>query len=340
MSAENHLPPPPAQMMNIISGFWTSCCVYAAARLNLAALLSEGPMSAAQIAKATETHEPSMFRLLRALSSAGVFQETVPRNFANTPLSETLRPGVPGSMRAMAIAQLGDHYRAWGNLMFSLRTGGIAFDDIEGMDLWAYYNSHPAEGVNFMEAMTGLTQAVAHNVGVAYDFKGLGTIVDVGGGNGALLASVLKRTPEAKGIVFDEEYVVEQTRKRLAEQDLADRCTVAAGSFFDSVPSGADAYLLKMVLHDWDDEKALAILRNISGAMDARGRVLILEPVMTPGNNPHPGKWMDMNMLVMTGGKERSKEEWKALFSRSGLKLSRIVDTPSPMISVVEAIKA
>src|SRR6185436_9506519 len=233
-------PPPPAQMMNIISAYWTSSCVYVAAKLNIAALLSEGPMTSAQIAKATETHEPSLFRMLRALSSAGVFQETAPRTFANTPLSETLRSGVPGSMRAMAIAQLGDHFRAWSNLLFSIKTGGIAFDETEGMDIWAYYNSHPAEGVNFMEAMTGLTQAVAHALSGSYDFKGLRTIVDVGGGNGALLTSVLKMAPDAKGIVFDEPYVVEETKKRLAEQGFSDRCSVAGGSFFESMPKGAD----------------------------------------------------------------------------------------------------
>ena len=339
MSQEHHMPPP-AQMMQIISGFWTSCSVYAAAKLNLGALLSEGPMTAEQIAKATGTHAPSMFRVMRALSSVGVFRQNEDGAFAGNALSDTLRSGVPGSMRAMAIAQLGDHYRAWGNLMFSLKTGGIAFDETEGMDIWKYYNTHPAEGVNFMEAMSGLTQAVAANVGAAYDFKGLGTIVDVGGGNGALLTSILRSAPDAKGIVFDEEYVVEETRKQLEQAGLADRCSVAGGSFFETVPAGADAYLLKMVLHDWDDEKTLKILGNVSKAMKPGSRVLVLEPVIKPGNDPHPGKWMDMNMLVMTGGKERSEAEWAGLFAKVGLKLNRVVATPSPMISVVEAFKA
>jgi SAM-dependent methyltransferase len=331
--------PPPAQMMQMITGFWVSCCVYAAARLNVAQYLADAPMSAEELAKATQSHAPSMFRLLRALASVGVFTRDAEGRFELTPLGNTLRPGVPGSMRAMAIAQLGDHYRAWGELPHSVKTGEIAFDHVEGMPVWKYYETHPEHGLNFMQAMTGLTQAVIMNVVPAYDFSQFGTIVDVGGGSGALLTAVLKAAPQARGIVFDEDYVIKETAQRLAEAGLSGRCGVAAGSFFDAVPE-ADAYLLKMILHDWDDDKSVDILKNVARPLKPGGKVLVLESVIPDSDQPHPGKLMDINMLAMTGGRERTEAEFAELFRRAGLKLSRVVHTQSPLFSVVEAVEA
>jgi SAM-dependent methyltransferase len=332
--------PPPAQMMQMITGFWVSCCVYAAARLNLAQHLAEGPMSAEELAAATESHAPSMFRLLRALAGVGVFSRNAEGKFELTPLGNTLRPGVPGSMRAMALAQLGDHYRAWGHLQHSVKTGEVAFDHVEGMPVWKYYETHPEHGLNFMQAMTGLTQAVIMNIVPAYDFSRFGTIVDVGGGNGALLTAVLDAAPQARGIVFDEEYVVEETAQRLAESGFDGRCEVAAGSFFDDPVPEADAYLLKMILHDWDDEKSVDILGNIARSLKPGGKVLVMESVIPESDQPHPGKFMDMNMLAMTGGRERTEAEFAELFRRAKLRLSRVVHTHSPLFSVVEAVEA
>ncbi len=246
---------------------------------------------------------------------------------------------MPGSMKAMAIAQLGDHYNAWGNLIYSIKTGKTAFDQVEGMPVWKYYETHPEEGQNFMKAMTGLTGAVIKNVIPAYDFSAMHTIVDVGGGNGALLMAVLNAAPQAKGIVFDEEYVVEKTREELTKKGFDGRCSTAAGSFFDFIPKDADGYLMKMVLHDWNDEQCLQILSNCHKAMKPGSKLLVIDSVIPEEDSPHPGKYMDINMLAMTGGMERTEKEFAALFQKAGLKLSRVIHTHSPLFSIIEATK-
>ena len=331
--------PPPVQMMQMITGFWTSCCIYAAAKLNIADHLKEKPQTADQLAETTHSDSASLYRVLRALSSVGLFTENRQHQFQLSPLGATLQSDVPGSMKAMAIAQLGDHFNAWGNLVYSIKTGNTAFDNVEGMSVWKYYETHPDEGVNFMKAMTGVTNAVIMNVLPFYDFSDFKTIIDVGGGNGALLMAVLKSAPQAKGIVFDEEYVVNETEKELATQGFDKRCSIASGSFFDFIPRDADAYLMKMVLHDWNDEQCLQILNNCSKAMRPESKLLVIEAVIPEGNDPHPGKFMDINMLAMTGGRERTEKEFASLFANAGLKLSKIIATRSPMFSIVEVIK-
>ena len=335
----DHQPPPPVQMMQMITGFWTSCCVYSAAKLNIADHLKEKPQTAEQLAEATHCHASSLYRVLRALSSVGVFKENERNQFELTQLGETLQSDVPGSMKAMAIAQLGDHFNAWGNLVYSIKTSNTSFDNIEGMSVWKYYETHPDEGVNFMKAMTGVTNAVIMNVLPFYDFSTFKTIVDVGGGNGALLMAVLNKAPDARGIVFDEEYVVNETEKELLAKSFDKRCRVQAGTFFDFIPGDADAYLMKMVLHDWNDEQCLQILNNCSKAMKPGCKLLVIEAVIPEGNVPHPGKFMDINMLAMTGGRERTEKEFSILFANAGLKLSKIIPTQSPMFSIVEVIK-
>jgi hypothetical protein len=330
--------PPPVQMMQMITGFWTSCCIYNAAKLDIADRLANGPQTVDQLAEQTHTHAPSLYRVLRALAGTGIFTRQPDGAFANTTLSETLRADVPGSMKAMAIAQLGDHYNAWGNLLYSIKTGEISFDKIEGMPVWQFYETHPEEGLNFMKAMTGLTGAAIMNVLPAYDFSAFDTIVDVGGGNGALLMAVLGAAPNARGIVFDEEYVTIETEKTLAAAGFADRCSVAAGSFFDSVPADADAYLMKLVLHDWNDEQSVTILRNCRKAMKPASKVLIIESVIPEGNAPHPGKFMDINMMAMTGGRERTADEFTAILGAAGLAVTNIIPTHSPLFSIIEAV--
>ena len=330
--------PAPAQMMQMITGFWTSCCIYTAAKLDIADKLAQKPHTIEQLAEATHCHAPSLYRVMRALASVGIFTEN-DNHFELTPLGATLQSDVPGSMKAMAIAQLGDHYNAWGNLIYSVKTGNIAFDHVEGMPVWKYYEMHPDEGINFMKAMTGLTGAVIVNVLPEYDFTQFKTIVDVGGGNGALIMAVLNNAPNAHGIVFDEEYVIEETKKAIASKNLSERCEAIAGSFFDFVPENIDAYLMKMVLHDWDDEKSIAILKNCQRAMHSESKVLILDSVISEGNTPHPGKFMDINMLAMTGGKERTEKEFSDLLDAAGLKLTKVINTHSPLFSIVEAMK-
>lgn len=333
----SQLPPPPAQMMQLITGFWNSCCIYAAAKLDVADHLKSGPKNASQLAEATHSHAPSLYRVLRALSSVGVFSENEQQQFELTPLGSTLQSDAPGSMKAMAIAQLGDHFNAWGNLVYSVKTGNTSFDHIEGMSVWKYYETNPDEGVNFMKAMSGLTGAVIMNVLPEYDFSGFKSIVDVGGGNGALLMAVLDKAPQATGTVFDEEYVIDETKKILKAKGYDQRCDTAGGSFFDFIPAGADAYLMKMILHDWNDEQCLHILSNCHKAMKPGSKLLVLEAVIPEGNVPHPGKFMDINMLAMTGGRERTAHEFGSLLSQAGLQLTRIIPTHSPMFSIIEA---
>lgn len=331
--------PPPVQMMQMITGFWTSCCIYSAAKLNIADHLKDGPQTADQLAETTHSDAGALYRVLRALSSVGVFRENAQGEFELTPLGSTLQSDTPGSMKAMAIAQLGDHFNAWGNLMYSIKTGQISFDNIEGMSVWKYYELHPEEGVNFIKAMSGLTGAVIQHVLPAYDFSTFKTIVDIGGGNGALLTAVLDKAPQASGIVFDEEYVVEETKKLLKQKGYDNRCGTAAGSFFDFIPANADAYLMKLVLHDWNDEQCVQILTHCSNAMKPSSKLLVLDAVIPEGNEPHPGKFMDINMLAMTGGRERTEKEFAQLFAQAGLTLSRIIPTHSPMFSIIEVIK-
>jgi hypothetical protein len=330
---------PSTQMMQMITGFWTSCCIYNAAKLNVADLLANKPQTAEQLAEITHTDAASLYRIMRALASVGIFSENEKEEFSNTVLSESLISDVPGSMKAMAIAQLGDHYNAWGNLLYSIKTGNIAFDKVEGMDVWKYYETHPEEGLNFMKAMTGATPAAIKNVIPAYDFSAFKTIADVGGGNGTFLMAVLNAAPKAKGIVFDEEYVVDETQKEIATKNLSERCNIKAGSFFDFIPEGADAYLMKHILHDWNDEKSIQILNNCNKAMKAGSKLLVIEAVIPTGNTPHPGKFMDINMMAMTGGKERTEKEFSTLFEKAGLKLIRVIHTPSPTLSIMEAEK-
>jgi len=340
MSNEKQVPPPPAQMMQRITGFWISCSIYTAAKLNIADLLAKNPQTAEQLAAQTNTHAPSLYRLLRALASEGIFTEDQNGAFSNTPLGDTLQDGVPGSMKAMVLAQLGDHFKAWGNLEYSVKTGGIAFDNVEGKTVWEYYEENEEDGINFMKAMSGLTGAVIKHVLPAYNFSQFKSMVDIGGGNGALMMALLDASPDAKGIVFDEEYVINETQKIISDKGYGDRCSAQSGNFFESVPENADVYTMKLILHDWNDDKSIQILTNISSAMNTESKLLIFDAVIPGANLPHPGKFLDLNMLAMTGGKERTEEEFAALLEQSGLKITQVIPTHTPMFSIIEAAKA
>jgi hypothetical protein len=305
--------------------------VHAAACLGIADLVADGHRSTADLAAATGAHEPSLYRLLRALAGLGVFRETQPRTFALTPGAELLRTGIPGSLRS-AVVMVGDpeHYRSWGELEHSIRTGEPAFDHAFGMGVFDYFERNPRAAAVFDEAMTDLTDADA--LAGAYDFSGAGTVVDVAGGHGSLLAAVLRAHPEVRGVLFDLPHVIERAQARgLLSGELAARCRFESGSFFDTAPSGGDVFMLKHILHDWDDESCLRILAHCRRAMKPDGKLLVLDSILPPGNEPHPAKLFDLNMLVMThGGRERTEEEFRSLFERAGFHLTRIVPTSAP----------
>jgi len=328
--------PPSVAMLQMISGFWISRAIYIAAKLGIADQLRDGPKTVDELAAATATHAPSLYRVLRALASVGVFSEDKKRGFALTSLAETLRTDAPDSLRAFATVELGEeHYPAWGELLHSVRTGEIAFDRAFGMPVWKFFEQNPENAKTFNDAMTGFTLAVNDAVLSSYDFSSIGKIVDVGGGHGSLIASILKTNPKMRGVLFDAPPVIEGARHRLKDEGLAERCEATAGDFFDSVPSGGDAYIVKWIIHDWDDEQSVTILKNCHRAMTKYGRLLLVEAVVPHGSEPHFSKYMDLNMLIMTGGRERTEDENRTLLEASGLKLTKIVPTKSPM-SIIE----
>jgi hypothetical protein len=331
--------PPSDVMLQMIASFWTTRAICIAAQLGLADLVKDGPRTAAQLAAATNTHAPSLYRLLRALASVGIFAEDEERRFAQTPLSDTLRTDAPVSMRWTAMVELGqEHFVGWGNLMHSIQTGEIAFDAQYKGNVWEYYAKNPEHGQNFNNSMTGFTGLVNQALRQSYDFSGFTKLVDVAGGLGALLAAILPDYPVLQGVLFDQPHVIADAGPLLEAAGVRDRCELVSGDFFQAVPEGGDAYILKFIIHDWDDDRSIAILRNIHRVMPAQGKLLLGEMVVPPGNQPDFSKFLDLNMMVMTGGCERTAEEFRQLFFKAGFRLTRIVPTPSPM-SIIEAEK-
>lgn len=326
-------------MYSMISSFWVSRAIYIAAKLGIADYLQQ-PKTAQELATLTDTHAPSLYRVLRALASLGIFAEDDNHRFRLTPLAATLQTDATASLRFMAIAELGDErYLGWGNVLHSVKTGETAFDQIAGMSIWDYYSQHPENGKFFDRAMTNLTASVVKGVLESYDFSSLSTVVDVGGGQGSLISAILKANPTLKGILFDMPSVIADALPKLAEEGIADRCVGVGGNFFESVPVGGDAYLLKWIIHDWDDPQAIAILKNCYQAMSDNGKLLLIELVVFPGNEQPLAKVLDLNMLVMMGGKERTEAEYRVLLQAAGFQLTRIIFTSLP-VNVIEAIKA
>jgi len=327
--------PPQAAIMHVVAGYWLSRAVYLAARLKLADAVGERATLAA-LAAATATRPEALRRLMRALTSHGYFREAEDGAFVHTPLSEALRSGGPGSMRAIAEAELGhDHYEAWGRVESCLFEPGTAFERVYGMPIWRYYADHPQTQALFGEAMSNLTAIANAGVLASYRFASFKTAVDVGGGHGSFLAAVLDAHPDARGVLFDVAEVVDNAGKDAFVAGRRDRIRTASGDFFREVPGGADLYLLKFILHDWDDARAAAILANIRKAIAPTGRLIVVEIVLPPGNEPHVGPLIDLNMMVMTGGIERTEAQYGELLARAGFRLERVVATRSPF-SVIE----
>ena len=315
--------------------------VHVAATLGVADLLRERPKTSAELAAALDVDGTALYRALRALAGLGIFKETDGGAFALTPLADLLRSDVPGSLRGSAVLY-GERWfwQACGELMHSVRTGQPAFDHVHGAELFRYLDSSPQAAAVFNQHQSAMTRQDAGAVAAAYDFAGFTTVVDVGGGHGALISAVLKACPRTGGILFDQLAVVAGAEARLRADGVADRCTCVAGDFFESVPASGDAYVLKDIIHDWDDARATVILQNCRTAMarsSGPARLLIVEKVIPPGNAPFPGKFTDITMLLMTSGRERTAEEYRALIAKAGFTVSRIVPTSSPA-SVIEAV--
>jgi O-methyltransferase domain/Dimerisation domain len=326
-------------MMQMLTGCWLTQCLYVAAKLGIADHLKAGALSCEQLAEGTQCHAPSLYRVMRALASLGIFAETTPQCFELTPLAALLQTQRPDSMRDIAMMLGEEHYVAWGALLHSVRTGESGFEHTYEMDVFTYYRQTPDSAAIFDGAMSNFSAIENAAVVAAYDFTGLTHIVDVGGGQGSLVASILKQNPGLKGTVFDQGYVQNAAQKLFAEAGLADRSAFVSGDFFTSVPAQGDAYLLKHIIHDWDDERSIVILKQCHQAMADNGRLLIVEQVIPPGNTPFVGKLLDVNMLAMCpGGKERTAAEYATLLTQAGFELTQIVPTQGD-VSIVEGHK-
>lgn len=329
--------PPPVKLMQLLFGFAASRAIGVTAELCIADLLKDGPKTAEELATKTNVHARSLYRVLRVCASIGVFSEDGESKFSLTPLAEPLLSDAPGSLRAFAEFITTDWvYQMWVELPYSVKTGKPAFEKVFGMPVFDYFLNNKEAANLFNDAMTSNTAFSTLAVVNGYDFSSISKLVDVGGGHGGLLASILAKYSNVKGILYDTPAVVAGAEKLLADYGVIDRCQIVGGDFFESVPAGADAYIIKQVIHDWSDEQCIAILKNCRKAMKEGGKVLLVEEIILGGNEFSLGKFVDLQMLVVASGCERTEKEYRALFNKAGFELGRIVPTISPF-SVLEA---
>lgn len=327
--------PPEAQIVEMVMAQFVSRLIHLTATLKLPDYLAEGPKTAEQLAPLTGTHAPSLYRVMRTLSSLGLFTEDDAHRFALLPLGEVLKSGTPS--HATALIMGGDLVaRSLDNILYSVQTGKTGFQNSFGMPLFDWLGGHPAEASLFHQTMVGIHGMEPPAIAAAFDFSVFKTIADVGGSTGNLLTTILARHPAPRGILFDLPHVVHDAPAFIAQRGLTNRIQVEAGSFFDRVPAGADAYILSHVIHDWNEEQCLTILGHCRRAMGSDGRLLLVEMVLPSGDTPHPGKILDVCMLALPGGEERTEAQYAALLDKAGFRLTRVVPTAS-LVSIVEA---
>lgn len=332
-------PRPDQLLMQLATGYMASAALHIAASHGLADLLAKGPKPVAELARAASLNEDALYRVLRALASAGVFEERAPRVFANTMTSDLLRRDA-GPLRAM-VEWMGDpvHMKAYAHFPHCVATGETLCQPAWGMNCWDYFGKDARFARIFDDAMTGFSAVVIPAVLETYDFAGIATLVDVAGGHGYVLTAILEKYPQMRGVLFDMERVTAGARERIARLDpqLAGRVRIESGDFFKQVPQG-DAIVMKHIIHDWNDPEARTILQNCHRALPPHGKLILIESVLVPGNDPDLGKWIDLEMLALPGGRERTEEEFRALFASAGFRLTRVVRNPSPL-AAVEAVK-
>ncbi|HEY5833422.1 methyltransferase [Streptomyces sp.] len=329
--------PPIDRMFEIVTSYWISRAVYAGTALGLPDLVAGGPKTATELAELTGSDPRALARLLRALAGVGLFRADEQGRYAATDLGDTLRAEVPGSLASFVLMELGEaHHSAWGEIVHAVQSGQPAFDKAVGKKIWEFFETTPVMAAHLGKAMGGLTAMVAEAVLDVYDFSPYRKIVDVGGGEGAFLGSILASHPAGRGVVFDLPPTVDKGRPAIAGAGLADRCELVGGDFFQSVPDGGDLYLMKWVLHDWNDESCVEILTNCRKAMRDDARLLVVETIVPDGDDFSPSKIIDLNMMVLTTGQERTAGEFRALLSAAGFTVTRMLPTQSPS-SVIEA---
>jgi len=326
-----------AAMNRLIGAYRQSCCVGVAAELQIPERLAAGARTSADLATECGANELSLRRLLRALVAMEVLMETPSEHFGLTPLGEQLRADKLGPAARLFNSEF--HVRSWAHMDHSVKTGDIAFDHLYGMDDWNFYATHPEEGALFDAAMSANTGPVITAIADAYDFSRFSRLADIGGGDGTLLAEILRRHPQNRGLLFDLPHVVERAKVRLRDMGVADRIQFVGGSFLESLPSGADAYLMKSIIHDWDDSHSAKIIERCRNAAVVGAHLLLIERVMPEQVEPRhlEGLLMDLNMMVSNGGLERTEREFRTLMQRGGFRLERVVPTET-VFCVLESV--
>jgi hypothetical protein len=331
------------KLREMFTGYRVSQALYVVAELGIADLLREGVRDSDDLAWSTKSHAPTLYRIMRFLAGVGVFEEVAPRRFELTLLGAPLRSDVPGSLRSLFRFWLQSaHWQAWGRLLETVRTGATSFELVHGMTLFDYFDQHPDAAALESQAMSSVTAVSGPGTASAYDFSTLGTVVDVGGSEGQLLAAILQRYSHLRGILFDRPAAVSTAPALLASAGVADRCSIVTGSFFESIPSGGDAYILRHVLHDWSDERCLAILHVCQEALSPKARLLIVERTMLENAQiPTSVLHADVEMLVMSGGQERTEAHYARLLGEAGFRLTNAVATgEEPPHTIYEAVPA
>lgn len=323
------VPDPSTELMQMINCYQVSQAIHVAATLGVADQLKDGPKPYDVVARTCGAHPASLYRLLRALAAVGVFHETSNKEFSLTPLGACLTSDAPGSRRNYARGQ----WKSWGNLLHCIKSGESASEYTYGKDAWTYRKQHPEEQAIFNDAMTGNSRSESQAVLEAYDFSRFTCVVDVGGGQGLLLKEILLACPSARGILFDQPHVIASAQQ--VPTELAQRCQLVAGSFFEAVPQNGDAYLMKAILHDWDDGKSIEILRTCRRAMSPKAALIVIERVVGSPNESQDSKFSDLNMMVQYAALERTRQEFHDLLKGGGFELAEVVPTRSPMSIII-----
>jgi ubiquinone/menaquinone biosynthesis C-methylase UbiE len=327
------------QLLRMLQGYFLTQVVHVLATLRIADHLADSPKTSDALADLTTTDPDALRRLLRTAVGFGLLEERQPGSFALLPLGALLRSDAPGSLRDYIIAMAAPSFwLPWGQFERAIRSGKEVFTDVFGMNVWDYYAQHPHEGRDFANAMGNISAMVAGEVVAQYDVSTYQKIVDVGGSHGTLLAALLQANPAAKGVLFDRPNVIAEARQAIHSRGLNDRVELVEGDFFEAVPGGADLYLLKWILHDWDDAQSRAILRNIHRVAASHSKLLIVERLLPSAPEPSLVHLIDLNMLVLAGGRERSQEEFETLLSSAGYRLGRIMPLPH-VLNLIEAIR-
>jgi hypothetical protein len=329
-------------IMTMCTGYMIAAALYPVTKLGIAELLADGPLSIQELASKTGANEDALYRVMRALANVGVFTEVAPRSFGLSPAAHVLRSDVPGSMRDLVLWMTNEfHFKTWGDMTHSVMTGKPSVEKVYGKTCFDVFPHLPETNVEFNNAMTNISAMTIPVVLESYDFSGINTLFDIGGGHGFLISQILKHYPDMKGCIFDIPHVIQGAKERCERLGLQDRLETIPGNFFESVCDSGDAYIMQHIIHDWTDEQCCTILKNVRKAMDGKpnAKLIILDSIVNTDGGFDFTKWKDLEMLILPGGRERTAQEFRSLLDQTGFKLVRTIPLPS-MVSILEAVPA